>query len=91
MATGNALGTVFPVIPAVSATLRGITAAAPDMPDIVESFPVGGYKGERFPYVSFPSGNSSFPGQTGGQDLTSFGSLQQGVDRILNLTDQLLS
>ena len=91
MATGNALGTTLPVLPAISATLRGITAAAPDMPDITDSFPVGGYKGERFPYVSFPSGNSSFPGQTGGQDLTSFGAISQGVDRILNLTDQLLS
>ena len=61
------------------------------MPDITDSFPVGGYKGERFPYVSFPSGNSSFPGQTGGQDLTSFGAIGQGVQDILNITDQLLS
>lgn len=91
MATGQALGTTIPIIPAITATLRGITAAAPDMPDITDSFPVGGYKGERFPYVSFPSGNSSFPGQTGGQDLTSFGAIGQRVDNILNLTDQLLS
>ena len=91
MATGQALGTTIPIIPAITATLRGITAAAPDMPDITDSFPVGGYKGERFPYVSFPSGNSSFPGQTGGQDLTSLGSIQQGVENILNITNQLVS
>jgi len=91
MATGQALGTTLPVLPAISATLRGITAAAPDMPEITDSFPVGGYKGESFPYIPFPSGNSSFPGQTGGQDLTSFGAIGQNVDRILNLTGQLLS
>jgi len=83
MATGRAVGRSTPTTPAVPASLLGIFAAAPDLPDITESYPGGGFKSGDVPMIRMPNQGANQIGTTGSDTLTLAGI----GTRITNIAD----
>jgi hypothetical protein len=84
LAAGRSAGKTSATLPDVPASLLGIFAAAPDMPDITDSYPGGGYKTLDVPSQRFPSSGQTALGTAGAQPLT----LANIGDRIQDIGNQ---